>query len=346
MKYIVTGGTGHIGNVLIKELTKIVGKVTALVLPNEDVSCLNGANVDIVYGDVTDREFIFKLIGKGDVVFHLAGLIDIENAPFSVVEKVNVGGTKNVVDACIENKAKRLVYTSSVHIIEPIEKNLLVEPTEFDENKVVGNYAKSKTIATRYVFEKAKAKELDAVVVYPSGVIGPYDYKISELGQLVLDYINKKLFAYVKGGYNFVDVRDVVDGIIKAYFKGKSGEGYILSGYYISLKEMFKILNKRLNRDKLPNKIALWFVKSMVPLAKLYYKIRHKKPLFTDYSLYTLNVNANFSNEKAKNELGYITRPIEETLSDTVDWFIENKPELIINKKSKKKKSKNNKKIS
>ena len=331
-KIIVTGGTGHIGNVLLRELVKTENNITALILPNEDISYIKDLNINIVYGDITDRDFMFNLIQQDDVVFHLAGLIDIDNLPYDTVEKVNVEGTKNVVDACIKNKAKRLIYTSSVHTIEPVEDVVLTEPTVFDDTKLIGNYAKSKTVATRYVMENAKQHNLDAVIVYPSGVIGPYDYKVSELGQLILEYVNKKLTAYVRGGYNFVDVRDVVDGIIKAYHKGTSGEGYILSGYNLSLKDVFKILNKKLKRNRLPNKIALWFVKSMVPLANAYYKIRHKKPLFTYYSLYTINTNANFSNEKAKKFLGYITRPIENTLSDTVDWFIKHKPELI-NKK-------------
>ncbi len=335
-RYIVTGGTGHIGNMLIRELVKQGKNVLALVLPNDDLSPLNGLKIETIEGDIVDRDFIFKLINKGDVVFHLASMIDINNTPYSALEKVNVQGTKNIVDACINNGAKRLIYTSSVHIIDPNQGDILIEPTDFSEKNIVGNYAKTKALATKYVIEKAKAGELDAVVLYPSGVIGPGDYKISELGQVILDYINGKLIAYVRGGYNFVDVRDVVNGIISASTKGKSGEGYILSGEYLTIKDMLRILNKKIGRKKLPYKIALWFVKMMTPLASLYYKIRGKKPVFTAYSLYTLNTNSKFSNEKAKTFLDYSTRPIQETLFDTVDWFIENKPELIVKNNSKK----------
>ncbi len=330
---IVTGGTGHIGNVLIKELVKRNKKVCALVLPNDDLSPLKDLDIEFVEGDITNREFMFQLIQKDDVVFHLASLIDINNTPYSALEKVNVEGTKNIVDACIENKAKKLIYTSSVHIIDPKQGEVLFEPTNFNEKSIVGNYAKTKSIATEYVIKKAKEGVLDAVVVYPSGVIGPCDYKISELGQVIIDYVNGKLIAYVKGGYNFVDVRDVVDGIISASEKGESGEGYILSGEYLTIKDMLKILNKKIGRKKLPYKIALWFVKIMTPLATLYYKVRNKKPVFTAYSLYTLNTNGNFSNGKAKKFLGYTTRPLQETLFDTVDWFKQNKPELFVSKK-------------
>ena len=340
-KCVVTGATGHIGNVLVRELLARGKKVRALVLPNEDLTPIANLDVEIVYGDVTNREFLFSFFEKDDMVYHLAGLIDIVDVPYEKIYNVNVNGTKNVVDACIKNGVKRLVYTSSVHIIEPEKDKVLLEPTTFDDKNLVGNYAKTKAIATKYVIEKAKSGEIDAVVVYPSGVIGPNDYKISELGQVILDYMNEKLIAYVKGGYNFVDVRDVVNGIILAAEKGKSGEGYILSGRYVTLKEMLSILNKKLKRKKLPYKIALWFIKMMVPLANLYYRTLHKKPVFTAYSLYTLNVNANFGNEKAKQELGYTTRPVEDTLFDTVDWFRENKPELV--KKNKTEKTQKNK---
>lgn len=341
--YVVTGGAGHIGNVLIRELLKQKKKVKTLALPGEDLSSLEGLDVEIVTGDITDRNFIFKFIQKGDIVFHLAGIVDIANMTYSVIEKVNYQGTVNVVDACIENKAKKLIYTSTVHIIDPQQGDVLYEPTSFEHKNLVGNYAKTKALATKYVTEKAKEGLLDACVVYPSGVIGPYDYRISELGQVILDYMNEKLVAYVRGGYNFVDVRDVASGLIKAAEKGRSGEGYILSGQYLTVKDMLKILNQKLKRKKLPYKIALWFLKMVAPLANLYYKMRKKKPVFSAYSLYTLNSNGNFSNQKAKTELGYSSRPIKETLFDTVDWFRQNKSELIKqNKSEKKKKGKKN----
>ena len=275
---IVTGGTGHIGNVLIKKLLKNNYKVTAILLPNEDITPLKGLDINIVYGDVCDRKFIFETL-KGDItVFHLAGIINIGTTNIEKVYQVNVEGTKNVVDACVENKVNKLIYTSSVHIIEPVKNKVLTEPEVFDDNKIIGDYAKTKCIATKYVMESCN-RGLNAIVVYPSGVIGPCDYKISELGQVIIDYINNKLFAYVKGGYNFVDVRDVANGIIKAAEKGKGKNGYILSGYTITLKELFAILNKKIGKKTFPTKIALWFAKMFAKLSDYYYKIRNKKPV-------------------------------------------------------------------
>ena len=333
---IVTGGTGHIGNVLIKKLLKNNYKVTAILLPNEDITPLKGLDINIVYGDVCDRKFIFETL-KGDItVFHLAGIINIGTTNIEKVYQVNVEGTKNVVDACVENKVNKLIYTSSVHIIEPVKNKVLTEPEVFDDNKIIGDYAKTKCIATKYVMESCN-RGLNAIVVYPSGVIGPCDYKISELGQVIIDYINNKLFAYVKGGYNFVDVRDVANGIIKAAEKGKGKNGYILSGYTITLKELFTILNKKIGKKTFPTKIALWFAKMFAKLSDYYYKIRNKKPVFSSYSLYTLNSNSNFSCEKAKQELGYTIRTTEQSIFDAIDWFKKYKPELFLNKNKKNK---------
>lgn len=335
-QFIVTGATGHIGNVLVRKLCEQGQNVKVLALPNEDLSPLENLKVDIVFGDVTDRDFVFKFIEKDAVVMHLAGIIDIGTTPEELVRNVNVNGTKNIVDACIENKAKKLLYLSTVHIIDPQKVgDILREPTEFDKNKVVGTYAKTKLEATKYIFGACKEKGLNATVLYPSGVLGPYDFKISELGQVILDYMNHKLIAYVKGGYNFVDVRDVADATINAVTMGRKGEGYIVSGTAMSLKEMLTVINKKLGRKKLPPKIALWFVRMFAGLSNLYYKMRHKKPVFSKYSLYTLNANSNFSNEKAKSELKFNPRPVEESICDAVDWFIENKPEVVNFKKLK-----------
>lgn len=333
-KFIITGATGHIGNVLARKLVELKKNVTAIVLPNEDLTPIKDLNLNIIYGDVTDKEFISSVIEKDSIVMHLAGIIDIGTIAEEIIEKINIQGTKNIVDACIKNKAKKLIYLSTVHIIDPqTEGILLVEPKKFDKNKVVGTYAKTKMEATKYIFNCCKNKGLNATVLYPSGVLGPYDYKISELGQVILDYMNHKLIAYVKGGYNFVDVRDVVDATINAVEKGRNGEGYIVSGKAMSLKELLITINKKLGRKRLPPKIALWFVRMFAGLSNFYYKIRNKKPVFSKYSLYTLNSNCNFSNEKAKKELNFQPMEIEKSICDSVDWFIENKPEVVNFKK-------------
>ena len=329
-KCIVTGACGHIGNVLVKQLVKLGYQVKALALPNEDLSPLKDLPIEIVKGDISNREFVFDFIEKNSAVFHLASFIDIGSSISKRMYEVNVLGTQNIVDACLEKGAKKLIYTSSVHVIEPLKGNVVLsEPNVFDENKIVGSYAKTKTMATKYVFEATKNTHLHTVVVYPAGVIGPNDYKISELGQLFLDLINRKLPAYVKGGYNFVDVRDVALGIIQAYRYGKHGEGYILSNEQISIKNVIKIVNERFNRKSYPIKLPLWLVKISARIIEKFYLMQHKKPLITPYSIYTVTSNSNFSCQKAKDELGYSPRPLSISILDSLEWLINNKQTKI-----------------
>lgn len=330
-KLIVTGGGGYLGYVVVKTLlAKGYRSITVIALPNEKLSHYQDLDVAIEYGNILDRTFLDRVITQDSIVFHLAGIVDIGSAKNDIIYQVNVEGCKNVVDACIQNHVKKFIYTSSVHVIDPLEgQQLMSEPHVFDWEHLVGDYAKSKALATHYVDTKAQTEELNAVIVYPSGIIGPYDFAVSHFGQLILDYINRRLSAYIKGGYNFVDVRDVAEGVVLAYEKGVSKEGYLLSGEYISLKDIFKTLNKILMRKKMPNLLALWFVKLMMPFAELHYLIRRKKPIFSAYSLYTVNSNCNFDNSKAKTYLGFRPRPIKESIEDMVEWFFENIPERI-----------------
>ena len=321
---IVTGCTGHIGNVLVRLLLENRYQVTALVLPNEDLKPIEGLKVKLVQGDVTDREFIFKLIKKDSLVFHLAGIIDIGNTPYEKVFQVNVEGTKNIVDACIKNKARRLLYTSTVNIIDPIDGRVLTEPKKFNEKIIQGAYAKTKYEATKYILQKCREGLLDAVVLYPSAVVGPYDFKISEVGQVILDFMNKKLYGYVRGAYNFVDVRDVAEGLRLASKKGKSGESYILSGQVTSFKTLLQVVNSVLGRKYIPPKFALWFVKMFAKLSNVYYKKRGKKPVFSEYSISAFTRNSNFSHKKATKQLGYHPRPAKEGIEDSVRWFVDN----------------------
>lgn len=331
--FVVTGATGHLGNTLVQELLKVKNStLKLLVLDGEDVSIFKDQDLTIAYGNVLDVEFLKKEINEGDIVFHLAGIIDISSSNKDLLYKVNVEGTKNIATVCMEKNVSKFVYTSSVHVIPPLKKGVsLAEPLEFDSNKIVGDYAKSKTMATGAVLELAK-QGLNAIVTYPAGIIGPNDYKVSEMGSLILDICNKKIRNRVSGGYNFVDVRDVAKGVLLASEHGEVGKGYILSGHMVTVDELFKLVNEKFNRTKLVPKIAMWFVKMFARLAELHYKIRKQKPLFTSYSLYTLTSNHNFSNQKAKNKLGFTTRPTKDSLHDAIDWFVKHKPQLFTQK--------------
>ena len=320
MKCLVTGATGHIGNTLVRDLMKDGYDVTALVLPGENTEMLEELSPAMIRGDVTKKETLLEAVSQSDAVFHLAGIIDIGTANKKKIYEVNVNGTKNIVDLCIENEVKTLIYVSSVHAIPELDGNQSIHEIEkFSPEHLKGTYAKTKAIATQYVLD-AKNK-LDVRIVHPSGVIGPYEYVTSNIGQMIEDFEKRKLKAYIEGGYNFVDVRDVSRGLIQALEKGSSGQCYILGGHYITVEELMKKLECYTGVKAPKTILPYWFIQSMSFFAEGYYKLLKQKPLFTSTSIHVLRSNANFCIEKAQKELGYCCRSIDETIRDTIAWL-------------------------
>ena len=320
--YLVTGAAGHLGSVVTRQLIEKGETVRTLVLPGEKYI---PQEAQTFYGDVRNKDSLKQCFegieGRKLIVIHCAGIVSIASKIDPVVYEVNVTGTKNIVELCIEHHAERLVYVSSVHAIpEESHGSVISETKDFNPDKVEGGYAKSKAEATAYVLQAAK-QGLNACVVHPSGIIGPYDYGRGHLTMLIIDYCKHRLTAGVDGGYDFVDVRDVASGIIAACDKGVAGECYILSNKYFKVKEILSFLHEITKGNEIKTFLPSWFVKITAPFAELYYKILNRPPLFTSYSIYTLNSNAFFSNKKAAIELGYATRDIRETISDTIDWL-------------------------
>ena len=330
-EYIVTGATGYVGYVLVHKLIENgYQPVKILIRSKKSKSRFSHLPVEVALGDINDEQFLEREISPKSVVFHLARIVDIGNFKKQQIYETNVNGSLKIINACINNKAEKLIYTSSVSAIVPPKNNeKIVEPKHFELKKLSGHYAKSKAITTNYLLNKSQNGKLNAVVAYPSAIIGPYDYNVSNLGQVVISYLNKSLFAYTKGKYNFVDVRDVAAGLIKCYEEGKSGEGYLLTGQTVTLKEMFEILNEILNRPKLPLKLPLWFIKMVLPFVELFYTIKRKNPIFGRSSIRFLNQNSNFDNTKAKQELNFNPRPVAISFNDMINWFYENKPDLL-----------------
>jgi len=241
---LVTGATGHIGNVLVRQLLEKGEKVRALILRGEDLTPLKGLNVETVVGDVLDPESLKSALEGVQRVFHLAGIISIMPGRNELVRRVNVDGTLNLINAAIQSGVRRLVYTSSIHAIVRAPHGVEIDETlPFDPHNPVGEYDRSKAEATLAVQEAVK-QGLDAVIVCPTGVIGPYDYRGSEMGNLIRDCAEQKPQMYVDGAYDFVDVRDVAEGIILAGEKGRMGESYILSGERISVRYLLETIRE------------------------------------------------------------------------------------------------------
>ena len=319
--YLVTGACGHLGGTLVRLLERTGAQVRGLRLPSEQAR--DRAHVTYYPGDVRDRDSLRPLFrglaGREVVVFHTAAIVDISGEVTPQMHDVNVNGTKNILALCRECGVKRLVYVSSVHAIP--EKDgyaVLREADRFSPQQVTGGYAKTKAEATQAVLDAA-AQGLDAVVVHPSGILGPFDGAGNHLVQLVKEYAGGKLPACVKGGYDFVDVRDVAAGCLLALEKGAAGQCYILSNRHYEIKDVLAMVRKLAGGRRLAT-LPHWLAKAALPAIRLHALRTKRRPLFTRYSLYTLLSNDKFSHDKATAELGYRPRDLLQTLRDTISW--------------------------
>jgi dihydroflavonol-4-reductase len=322
---LVTGATGHIGNVLVRKLLNKGEKVRALVWRGEDTTPIRDLDVEQIAGDVLEPASLEPAMRGVDTVYHLAGIISIMPGKDPFVWKVNVEGTRNILKTARQAGIRRLVYTSSIHALARAPKGVDMDETlGFDQNNPYGEYDRSKAAASIEV-QKASAVGLDAVIVCPTGVIGPYDYRGSELGEVIRCASEAQTMFYVEGAYDFVDVRDVADGMIAAQEHGRKGESYILSGQKLSVRYMLETVREVTGKAFSSIKIPFSLAEFAARFTPWYYQRTKSKPRFTPYSLEVLQSNANISHAKAGRELGYRPRSAIDTIADTVRWFFENK---------------------
>lgn len=327
--YVVTGATGFLGNNIVHDLLRENKKVRCFVRDLAKADRLFEGKVECVVGDINDADALRKALSGDEekIVIHCAAMVSIGGKKlYKPMRIVNVGGTKNVVDRCIECGVKRLVHVSSVHAItEPKKHGMTYETKDFDMNKVVGSYAKTKAEATAYVMDAINNRGLNAVVVHPSGIVGPYDYGNTYLTKLITDYDAGRIPAGVKGGYNFVDVRDVSYGTIAAAEKGRTGETYLLTGNFVTVREITENLYLNLKKKHVKTMLPMWIAQVGAPFLAMSAKMAHTEPLYTRYALYTLKSNGNFCNDKAQRELGFTARSIEDSIKDCVAFLREEK---------------------
>jgi dihydroflavonol-4-reductase len=317
---LVTGATGHIGNVLVRELVARGEEVRALVLPGESCDSLSGLPIEMVVGNVLDPGTLDRWMRGVKLVYHLAGIVSIMPGDEEIMYRVNVEGARNVARAALKAKVKRMIHTASVHAFRREPKGVTMdEKTPIALDGAAGAYDRTKAEGVQAVLEVV-SEGLDAVIVCPSGVIGPYDYFNSEMGELLKTFADSKIHFIINGAYDFVDVRDVVQGMILAAEKGRTGEKYILSGEQVTLRWLLKktqqIAGLRSPSMVLPFNLALFFSK----YTHHFYRLLKKTPQFTTYSLLTVSENSRFCRAKSEKELGYRARPLEESIRDYLAW--------------------------
>lgn len=320
MKIAITGGSGHVGTALIYKLLDLGHEVKALI--HEREGAIGNLKIEKLRGSTTELADVEQLVSDVDVVIHLAALISISGDCGGLVQKINVGGTKNVVDACIAKGVKKLIHVSSIHAYQPYPHDIPLDETRGYVGKDSYAYDFSKATAQQYVLDAVKNKGLDAVVLNPTGIIGPFDYLNSPKFKMLYQFYYGQIPILTPGGFDWVDNRDVADGIIAAIDKGRVGEAYLLSGKYYTVKELSAIIGKVLNKKTPQMMMTFGVLNLLLPFVGLWGKITRTEPLYTEESLaYLKEGHPTISYQKAAKDLGYSPRPIEETLKDTYDWM-------------------------
>jgi dihydroflavonol-4-reductase len=319
MKTIVTGASGHLGANLVRRLISREWDVKALV--HHDTRALEGLNIDHVHGDILDIDSLKDAFKGVDIVFHLAARISVIKQDKKQVDEMNIVGVRNVVESCLSVGVKRLVHASSfhAHVQEPLEK-VLDETHPLVDSNGYPPYNRSKAEGERFIRE-AISKGLNAIIISPTGIIGPFDFQPSHFGSTILALARRKLRILVDAGLDWVDARDVSEGMINAAEKADAGDKFLLSGHRASLNEIAGIIAKYMGQTPPGIILPLRVAELCAPFVSAFDRIRGSRQLFTPISLEELHSNRNISHGKATELFGYKPRPLNETITDTLDWF-------------------------
>ena len=319
---VVTGVSGLVGANLARALLAQGRVVRGLI--HRDRRAVQGLDIELVEGDVRDPASLRKSFAGAEVVYHLAAHISLRLDSWAEVEAINVLGTRNVVQACLECGVRRLVHFSSIHALEQEPLDL---PLDENRRRVstlkYPPYDRSKALGEGEVLQGI-ARGLEAVILNPTGIIGPYDYYPSHFGKALLSVVAGRIPALVTGGFDWVDVRDVVQAALQAEQAAPNGASYILSGHWRSARQVGD-LAASLTGNKAPRlTVPLSLAYLAAPLMARWAHLNGAEPIFTRVSLDALRSNRRISHARASRELGYRPRPFEETLADALKWFADN----------------------
>lgn len=329
--YLVTGAAGFLGSNICTQLLERGERVRAFVLEGDKAAQYLPKEVEIVYGNLCDKASLKSFFtvdeGVATVCIHVASMVTVNPYYRKALLDVNVGGTTNIIDMCLEHEeCQKLIYVSSTGAIPELPHGQRIkEVEEVNLDQVEGWYSKSKAMATNNVYTAIRERGLKACVVYPTGIMGPNDYALSETTSTIIKIIKGEMAAGIDGSFNMVDVRDLAAGCIAAADKGRIGEGYILGNEVIRFKTMSKIISQEAGCKPVKFFLPIWAAEMIARSMERKAAKTGKMPLMTSFSVYNLKRNNEFDYSKAMLELGYTTRPLDVTLKDQIKWLKDNR---------------------
>jgi dihydroflavonol-4-reductase len=322
MKALVTGGSGFIGSAVVIGLLRRGQPMRALVRSIEQPGNLAGLNVELAEGDLLDQDSLHRALEGCDRVYHLAAVYANWLPDRSVIIRSNVEGTRNLLQACLDRKIERVVYTSSVAALGAHGQTPADESAQFNLADAGDVYHLSKYQAEQVALEFA-GKGLPVVILNPSNPIGPRDLKPTPTGALILNVFKGKLPGYVDGGINVVDVEDVAVAHVMAIEKGRPGEKYVLGNVNLSIRDYFQLIAE-MGGGKAPTmRIPLPFAVATAYLYEAVAAVTQKPPLTTPGWVKVGSHYSFWNSSKAVRELGLPQTPVRESLKKAIAWFRE-----------------------
>lgn len=323
-KTLITGATGFIGSAIARKLYESGRDIKILLRRETYLENLQGIEYEIARGDLTDLASLEAAMKGCNRVFHVAALYTMWTKRPDEIFKTNVDGTRNVLEAARKTGIERVVYTSSVAAIgHRADGKPSDETVEWNLEWVGDPYVKSKHLAKKLAEEYAR-QGLDVVITCPSAPVGPGDIKPTPTGQMIVDFLNGKIPFYFHGGFDFVDVEDVAIGHLLAEEKGRQGESYILGGTNMYLKDAYALIAKIIGRKppsfEIPHGLDLFMAWTLEKIADY---ITNRPPLITLGGARMVKLPPFYDHSKATRELGYNTRPVEETFRRAINYFAE-----------------------
>jgi dihydroflavonol-4-reductase len=297
--------------------------VRILVRRSSNIEYIKDLEVEIVYGDLLNSESLALALKGCDTLYHAAALYEIRLSrnQKKTIHEINVDGTRNVLTAALKEGVEKAVYTSSIATMAgPREDDLITEDIQCNE-PLPSPYSQSKYRAEVEAF-KICQEGLPLVIVNPTWVIGPGDYKPTPSGRVIVDFLNRKMPGYINYQFNLIYVKDVVKGHILAAKKGRIGERYILGGQNISMKAFMELLAE-ISGINPPKRIPRWLILLIGYFQAISSEFTGKPPMIPLEFVKETKIDLRCDCSKAYEELGLQPTPIREGLIETVTWYQE-----------------------
>lgn len=315
---VVTGGSGYVGVNLVPDLLARGDRVRVV---DQRLHPLIPADlVDFVRADVRDPRAMRDALKGADVVYHLAAVISVVGGLRGTVCDVNVRGTATVASAARAAGVSRLIYCGSVHAFDTDAPGPLTERSPRATRSSLPVYDRSKA-AAEMVLQREIGLGLDAVLLNPTGILGPRDPGPSRTGRVLRTMAAGRLPAVVAGGFDWIDVRDVVIGLTTARERGRTGENYLLAGHRLSVRQLADLVEEATGVPATRFTVPMWFAKTWAPAATFAARHWDNPLLYTSDTLHALATFPRVDDTKARRDLAHDPRPIEDTLHDLFTWF-------------------------